>query len=349
MFPLIRIPAGGVDWQPKHLKRPTTGSAGRFAVAQSSRPRDLLEALFAMAFKGLVYPQIWEDPEVDLEALAITPDCDVVAIASGGCNVLSYLIADPKSITAVDLNRAHVALNLLKLCAARRVPNWDAFYRFFGSADDVTNLDTYWHFLAPHLDPDTRSYWERRSGFGLGRQRLTMFTRNIYRYGLLGQFIGISHAIARLYGVEPSDLLRATSLDEQRRFFHSTLAPIFDKRFVRWATARQVSLYGLGIPPAQFEALAPAGSMASVLRCRVERLTCAFSVQENYFAWQALGAGMPGRGVDRCLLICGPNILEQSERGLAAWKYSMIHSPNTWKRVQPVRSIGSFYSMHRTG
>jgi len=33
----------------------------------------MLEILFAQAFKGLVYPQIWEDPEVDMAALAMTP------------------------------------------------------------------------------------------------------------------------------------------------------------------------------------------------------------------------------------------------------------------------------------
>src|SRR5687767_5920376 len=31
----------------------------------------LLEHLFAWLFRGLVYPQIWEDPEIDLEALGI--------------------------------------------------------------------------------------------------------------------------------------------------------------------------------------------------------------------------------------------------------------------------------------
>src|ERR1700731_4201555 len=100
----------------------------------------MLEVLFAWLFRGLVYPQIWEDPEIDLEALAITPDCDVVAIASGGCNVLSYLVANPRSITAIDLSTAHVALNRLKCAAALHLPDWDAFYRFFGSADDVANL-----------------------------------------------------------------------------------------------------------------------------------------------------------------------------------------------------------------
>src|SRR3546814_4931634 len=48
----------------------------------------LLERAFTFAFRGLVYAQIWEDPAVDMEALAITPDCHVVTIASGGCNVL---------------------------------------------------------------------------------------------------------------------------------------------------------------------------------------------------------------------------------------------------------------------
>ena len=43
-----------------------------------------LELMFTRAFKGLVYTQIWEDHDIVLEALAITPKCHVVAIASGG-------------------------------------------------------------------------------------------------------------------------------------------------------------------------------------------------------------------------------------------------------------------------
>ena len=122
----------------------------------------VLELLFTWLFRGLVYPQIWEDPEIDMEALAITPECHIVAIASGGCNILSYLIANPARITAVDLNKAHVALNCLKLAAARRLPGRDSFYRFFGAADEPANVAAYWRFLAPWLDQETRRYWERR-------------------------------------------------------------------------------------------------------------------------------------------------------------------------------------------
>ena len=250
----------------------------------------MLELLFTWAFRNLVYPQIWEDPDVDMAALAITPECHVVTIASGGCNVLSYLMADPAAITAVDLNTAHVALNRLKLAAARRLPGWDAFYRFFGRADDPANLDLYWWYLSDQLDGETRAYWEGRGACGLGRRRIAMFAQNIYRHGLLGRFIGLGHAVARAYGVDLGRVLRARSLEEQRSIYRETLAPLFDKRFVRWAVDNQLALFGLGIPPAQYAALASAGdSMASVLRSRVEKLTCDFSIDENYFAWQAFG------------------------------------------------------------
>jgi S-adenosylmethionine-diacylglycerol 3-amino-3-carboxypropyl transferase len=45
----------------------------------------------------------------------------------------------------------------------------------------------------------------------------------------------------------------------------------------------------LGIPPAQYEALAGGNDMGAVLRARVERLACGFSLDDNYFAWQAFG------------------------------------------------------------
>jgi S-adenosylmethionine-diacylglycerol 3-amino-3-carboxypropyl transferase len=252
----------------------------------------VLEHLFAWAFKGLVYPQIWEDPDIDMQALAISPDCHVVAIASGGCNILTYLTANPRRITAVDLNTAHVALNRLKLAAAEHLPSWNAFHQFFGEADEKTNVDAYWRFLAPNLDADTRSYWEKRRAGGLGRRRISLFSRNVYRHGLLGAFIGMGHLLARLYGVDPTKALDARTVGEQRKFFESDFAPLFDKRLIRWAVERPVALYGLGIPPAQFAALAGAGAgdgIAAVLRERLERLTCGFSFDDNYFAWQAFG------------------------------------------------------------
>ena len=69
-------------------------SAGLKAAVHRSKPLSragVLERLFTLAFERLVYPQIWEDPVVDMTALDIGPGHEVIAIASGGCNVLSYL------------------------------------------------------------------------------------------------------------------------------------------------------------------------------------------------------------------------------------------------------------------
>lgn len=253
---------------------------------------NLLNAVFASLFKGLVYPQIWEDPEVDMEALEIAPDSHVVAIASGGCNILSYLTVNPARITALDLNPTHVALNKLKLAAAAKLPSWNEFYRFFGGANEKANIAAYDRWLASRLDEKTRAYWERRR-FGLGERRIGVFANNFYRFGLLGRFIGLGHLVARAYGVNPRDLLRARSLEEQKSYFATALAPLFDRKLIRWALARQFSLFGLGIPPAQYEALASAGNgnMAAVVYERLERLSCGFRIEDNYFAWQAFGRG----------------------------------------------------------
>jgi S-adenosylmethionine-diacylglycerol 3-amino-3-carboxypropyl transferase len=253
---------------------------------------NILNAVFATLFKGLVYPQIWEDPEVDMEALQIAPESHVVAIASGGCNIISYLTANPARITALDLNPTHVALNKLKLAAAAQLPSWNEFYRFFGGANEKANVRAYDRFLAPKLDEKSRAYWEHRR-FGIGERRIGIFARNFYRYGLLGRCIGFGHLVAKAYGVNPRDLLRARSLEEQKNYFATALAPLFDRRLIRWALARQFSLFGLGIPPAQYEALAGAGNgnMAAVVYERLERLSCGFKIEDNYFAWQAFGRG----------------------------------------------------------
>ena len=252
-----------------------------------------LERAFTYVFKGLVYPQIWEDPEVDMRLLQIKPGARVVTIASGGCNVLSYLTADPGEVHAVDLNRAHIALTRLKLASVSHLPDYDSFHRFFGKADERANVAAYRMYVQPHLDETSRSYWEGRD-FTL-RQRITLFSRDLYHHGLLGYCIGIGHGLCRLYGINPKDIMQARSMDEQRTFFERSFAPLFDKRLIRWVTSKRMSLYGLGIPPAQYEALAAAGGgdMAVVLRERLERLACGFPLSENYFAWQAFGREYP--------------------------------------------------------
>lgn len=251
------------------------------------------ERFFALLFSGLVYPQIWEDPDVDMDAMQLGEGHRVVTIASGGCNVLAYLTRSPAHIDAVDLNAAHIALNRLKLAAVRHLPAQADLFRFFGEAGNATNSLAYDKFLAPNLDTATRRYWENRNW--LGRRRVEAFNRNFYQTGLLGLFIAAGHRVARLHGVDPSRLCEAKNIGEQRRMFEQELAPLFKSKLLRLVLSRKSSLFGLGIPPAQYDRLIGSeGHMAEVLASRLRKLACDTPLKDNYFAWQAFGRRYPG-------------------------------------------------------
>ncbi len=251
--------------------------------------RGALERLFTLMFQGFVYNQIWEDPAVDLDALAIKPEHRLLTIASGGCNVMNYLAANPAKIIAVDLNPNHIALTKLKLTALANLPNYDTFFRFFGQANDKANRPAYDKYLRKKLDDETRDYWEKSRP--LRGKRINMFGKNLYRYGLLGRFIGILHAVAKLHGKKLEPILSARTPEEQRRLFERDIAPLFEFKSIKLLSKSPVSLYALGIPPAQYDELVAAGDPVAVLRERVERLACDFPINENYFAWQAFGRG----------------------------------------------------------
>ncbi|PWR04024.1 DUF3419 domain-containing protein [Meridianimarinicoccus roseus] len=256
----------------------------------------LQERAFSKLFQGLVYAQIWEDPVVDMDGLALEPGDNIVCIASGGCNMMSYLTRAPGSISAVDLSPAHVALNRLKIAAATALPDHAAFYDFFGHADRPGNPALYDRHIAPVLDAQSRAWWETRQG--RLRRRIDMFAHGFYRFGALGRFITAMHAVSRIGGVDYAPLLAARTLEEQTAFFDSQIAPLFENRLVRMLARRRASLFGLGIPPAQFEKLASdgGGDIVPVLRERTRKLMCDFPISENYFAWAAFNRGYRADG-----------------------------------------------------
>src|SRR5580693_7840574 len=129
----------------------------------------LWDRLFAFWFRRLVYTQIWEDPEADLAALRLAVGSTIVTIASGGCNALSYLTAQPAQVYAVDLNEAHLALLKLKLAGLRAFSDYADFWQFFGAANLPANFDLYRARLRPWLDAQARAYWDKRNIIGRPR------------------------------------------------------------------------------------------------------------------------------------------------------------------------------------
>src|SRR5580698_6283692 len=104
---------------------------------------NLWDRLFAFWFRRLVYTQIWEDPEADLAALQLPIGSTIVTISSGGCNALSYLIAQPAQVYAVDPNQAHLSLLKLKIAGVRALSKYSDFWQFFGEAASPANAQLY--------------------------------------------------------------------------------------------------------------------------------------------------------------------------------------------------------------
>jgi len=256
--------------------------------------KGLQERLFTGWFGGFFYNQIWEDPRVDLEALNLTSDNRLLAISSGGCNVLNYLAnASRTTIHAVDLNPCHIHLTRLKLSALRHLPRYEDFFNFFAGLNRPENLENYREYIRGRLDESTRAFWEGGSWlrrYVLG-PRINYFTKNLYDYARLGYFLRFVHGLARLAGRDVKTLLEAGTHEEQVRLFEEYVSPFFDHWAVRSIGRAPFLLFGLGIPPRQYEALKQEtkGQWVDFYREKVKKLACAYPVEDNYFTWQAFG------------------------------------------------------------
>jgi S-adenosylmethionine-diacylglycerol 3-amino-3-carboxypropyl transferase len=254
----------------------------------------ILQRLFAYWFDAFVYNQIWEDPRVDLEALELDRDSRILTISSGGCNVLNYLIADPESITAVDLNRHHIALLELKLAAVKHLPSFEDFFEFFGTGKGPNTGSNYLRYIRPNLDQKTLNFWGSNTlgGSLIYGDRIAFFKDpGLYDHSRNGYFLKFFHRLSHLLGCKPEEVLRAESVEEQEELYSRYILPFFESALFKAIGKLPVTAFGLGIPPQQYQELkkelSGGRTVIDLYRDRVRKLACDFPIEENYFAWQA--------------------------------------------------------------
>ncbi|MFZ6719974.1 DUF3419 family protein [Undibacterium sp. Ji49W] len=253
----------------------------------TSGRKGLADKLFAHWFSRLVYAQIWEDPQSDLDALQLKPGANILTISSGGCNALAYLSAEPAAVHAVDLNAAHLAMLNMKQMAIKHLPDYQAVLAYLGNANQADNLKRYKRHIRNHLSDDASNFWESRSLSG--KARYHYFASEAYQHGLLGNFIGFAHFFVRLMGGDMSQLMQARNMQEQAQLFEQYVAPIFETRLFRLIASQPLALYSLGIPPSQFEALKKDAKegLHVLFKERMRHLACDFPLDHNCFAQQA--------------------------------------------------------------
>ncbi len=259
-----------------------------------SKKQGVLQKLFAVWFDAFVYNQIWEDPRVDLQALKLDESSNILTISSGGCNALNYLLENPKSVTAVDLNRHHIFLLNLKIAALKFLPTFEDFFAFFGFGKSEKTVENYEKFIAPNLDGETRKFWESKSFVGrmTRGKRINFFNKGgLYEHSRNGYFLRFFHKFSHLLGCRPEEVLKAKTPAEQAELYERYIAPFFDSTLIKAIGKMPVTMFGLGIPPQQYDELKkdlPENTnLIDVYRTRTKRLAVEYPIYENYFAWQA--------------------------------------------------------------
>jgi S-adenosylmethionine-diacylglycerol 3-amino-3-carboxypropyl transferase len=269
-------------------------AADHIASEPVAEARPLMQRLFALWFDAFVYNQIWEDPRVDIEALRIDGNSSILTISSGGCNALNYLLEDPASVTAVDLNRNHTFLLRLKLAALRTLPEHEPFFDLFGRGSSSHSDSLYLRYIRDELDPATRDFWESNSLIGslFYGDRISFFRgRGLYDHSRNGYFLRFFHWLSRRFGFNVNSILSASTLEEQRLIHSREIDPFFEHWLIKYVSSLPLTAFGLGIPPQQFDELkndaSEGSSVIDIYRERVRKLACDFAIRDNYFAWQA--------------------------------------------------------------
>ncbi len=168
------------------------------------------------------YAQCWEDPRTLARALEITPDDDVVSIASGGDNCFALLLNNPRSLTAVDLNPAQIHLVELKIQAIQKL-DYDDFIGFVGAHPCRDRLKLY-SCLRPGLSQESREYWDG--------QTENLF-KGIIHCGKFEQYFSIFRRIVLplIHNQKTVQQLLSASLFEEQKNFHEK---VWNNRRWRW-------------------------------------------------------------------------------------------------------------------
>ncbi|MEO6260180.1 MAG: DUF3419 family protein [Thermoanaerobaculia bacterium] len=218
----------------------------------------------------LMYAQNWEDPRLELEALQIGHDDEVIAIAGAGCTALSLLAQGPRRLHAIDRSRAQIFLLRLKLAAVRHLPAGRATHFLGGTAGNhrLAMFDS----IKGQLSGETAFFWNsrreqiRRGVISQGRiERYFAFLRWLLRF---------AHPQSRI-----EELFEQPTLQSQGQFYRH-----------RWDTAgwRGVFLLahqrvlGRALDPAFYQYV-NARNLPQELRERAGRCITELPIRDNYF------------------------------------------------------------------
>lgn len=162
------------------------------------------------AEERVMYAQNWEDPRLELAALAVRPEDDVIAIGGAGCTALSLLAQGPRRLHAVDCSLAQIHMLRLKLAAVMQLPDGQAT-RFLGGLPANDRIATF-RSLSAGLPEQTALFWNGR---------IEQVRRGVLAHGRIERYFAVLRWLLRW--VHSRDdieaLFEQPTLESQKRFY----------------------------------------------------------------------------------------------------------------------------------
>jgi S-adenosylmethionine-diacylglycerol 3-amino-3-carboxypropyl transferase len=168
------------------------------------------------------------------------------------------------------------------------LPNYDAFFEFFGCANRVENVENYYRHVSRGSTIE-RAFWEVKTG-----------SRNCAHASVLLDPILRPRQATLLTHPHPHPnraqgsvgILGATTLN-------GSASSTNDRAVLRSQTGQGDEAKSIhtfqprhSAAPVRVLRREMGGTIVDLFRERVKKLLCGFPVEDNYFAWQALGAPM---------------------------------------------------------
>ncbi len=198
-----------------------------------------------MALDKVRYSQVWEDHRVLSTGLDIQPDDDVLSIASSGCNALAMLLAGARTVTAIDMSPAQIALVELKLAAIRTLSHAE-FVPFMGATESATSrLDVY-EQLRSQLTPTSQAFWDTHHEDIQG---------GVIHCGRFDQYLRLflEKYLPKVWPPGAAEhILDASSLEEQKRIYDSECDNEEYREMLRWFAGKEMIAMS-GRDPAQLK------------------------------------------------------------------------------------------------
>jgi S-adenosylmethionine-diacylglycerol 3-amino-3-carboxypropyl transferase len=185
-----------------------------------------------VSISKLVFTQNWEDPESDHAALKIKGGDAVMAITSGGCNVLGFLLFDPSVIYSLDINPSQSYLLELKIAAIKTL-GFDDFISFAGLKQHGNRMQLY-DQIKSNLSQEARAFWDQQDK--ILKEGFVMNGKYESFIKLAGKFLNLLQGKKRVAG-----LFKEKSQQEQEAYFenvwntqrfHFLFRVLFNKRML---------------------------------------------------------------------------------------------------------------------